>query len=483
MTDSHESSSIPEVGASRRLGNASVFVAGEIVSRLLAFAATAYLAIRLGPDPFGMVGFAFAVVTYLTVFVDSGFVDVGSRDVAALDDASEAARLGVGVTLVRTAVAIVCMAALVIAAPILEPDPVGQRIIVLTGLMIFVAAIDPAWIHKGLRRSVPVGISLVMRRLLYAIFVFVFIKGPDDVLRVPLAQAGGELIGVMWLGGALLASGVTFVDLRSGWSTFWAARPLMLAKLLRTSVVTADVVLLGLMATDREVGLYTADYRFCFLVMALAGSIQVAYLPDVTRPPVGPHQVAATRRHMELSSAVGIPVAVGGVLIAGPLLGLVFGGDYLPATAALQILLLSVGLLFVFAPLHNLLLARGQLGLETRAVAVAAGINLVLNLWWIPRYGIVGAAMATLVAEALILTLSAIAVRDAIPELSKPLARPILACVGMTAALLLVGPDRSPLLTIPVGVATYGAFLIWSGGLPADTQGVVGRLRSLMPRG
>lgn len=453
------------------------------MSRLLAFAATAYLATRLGPDPFGMVGFAFAVVTYLTVFVDSGFVDVGSREVAALDDATEAARLGVGVTLVRTAVAIVCMVGLVLAAPVLEPDPVGRQVLILTGLMIFVAAVDPAWIYKGLRRSVPVGISLVLRRLLYAIFVFTFIEGPDDVLRVPLAQAGGELIGVMWLGGALLASGITMVDLRRGWSTFWASRPLMLAKLLRTSVVTADVVLLGLMATASDVGLYTADYRFCFLVMALAGSIQVAYLPDVTRPSDGPRQIASARRHMELSSAVGTPIAVGGVLVAGPLLGLVFGADYLPATTALQILLLSVGLLFVFAPLHNLLLARGQLGLETRAVAVAAGINLLLNLWWIPHYGIAGAAMATLVAEALILALSAIAVRDALTELSKPLVRPLLACVAMTVVLLLLGPGRSPLLTIPVGVVTYAGCLIWIGGLPADTQGVVGRLRSLMPRG
>ena len=32
---------------------------------------------------------------------------------------------------------------------------------------------------------------------------------------------------------------------------------------------------------------------------------------------------------------------------------------------------------------------------------VATGVNIVLNLWWIPLYGIMGAALASLVSYAL----------------------------------------------------------------------------------
>ncbi len=100
--------------------------------------------------------------------------------------------------------------------------------------------------------------------------------------------------------------------------------------------------------------------------------------------------------------AVVLAVVIGGVawLVAAPLLRLLFGADYLPATSALRIL--AAGTIFVFAIwiLHAIAISanREQLLLKTGIVGLV--VNVGCNLYLIPRQGIDGAALATVIGEA-----------------------------------------------------------------------------------
>src|SRR3989338_9177639 len=55
---------------------------GAIVSRLVAFIGTTYLARTLGPAGFGIIGFAIAICGYLSIAVTAGFDNIGAREVA-----------------------------------------------------------------------------------------------------------------------------------------------------------------------------------------------------------------------------------------------------------------------------------------------------------------------------------------------------------------------------------------------------------------
>ncbi len=72
--------------ATLRIKNVLALSSGEFISSLISFAAIAYLAGTLGPEKFGILGFATAIVSFFSLFVDTGFADVGSRDVAPLTD-------------------------------------------------------------------------------------------------------------------------------------------------------------------------------------------------------------------------------------------------------------------------------------------------------------------------------------------------------------------------------------------------------------
>jgi O-antigen/teichoic acid export membrane protein len=106
-------------------------------------------------------------------------------------------------------------------------------------------------------------------------------------------------------------------------------------------------------------------------------------------------------RVLAASLALGVVLGAIAVWLAEPIIALLFGARYAPADAPLQIL--AAGALFVFGTwiLHA---AAISTNLDRRLLVttiVGLGTNVALNVALIPRWGISGAAWATVLAEAL----------------------------------------------------------------------------------
>lgn len=80
---------------------------------------------------------------------------------------------------------------------------------------------------------------------------------------------------------------------------------------------------------------------------------------------------------------------------AGPLIALLFGGEYGAARNALHLLLPGIVLLSVSRVLSNDIAARGRPEINMYAAAVTVVVNILGNILLIPGWGIAGAAVAT----------------------------------------------------------------------------------------
>jgi O-antigen/teichoic acid export membrane protein len=110
--------------------------------------------------------------------------------------------------------------------------------------------------------------------------------------------------------------------------------------------------------------------------------------------------IAMTGRVARLSTIV---AAVCAFLVAalGPILiRLVYGPAYGAAVSALRILVLEVVLAGLTYVLAQAFMALGRPGVVTLLQATGLAICIPLMLWWIPRFGIAGAAMALLCSTA-----------------------------------------------------------------------------------
>jgi O-antigen/teichoic acid export membrane protein len=105
------------------------------------------------------------------------------------------------------------------------------------------------------------------------------------------------------------------------------------------------------------------------------------------------------------SIALGIVLGAMAVGLASPIMVTLFGSRYAPGVLPLQIL--AGGALFVFGTwiLHAAAISTNLDRPLLVTTIVGLGTNVLLNIVFIPRWGISGAAWATVLAEALTVAL------------------------------------------------------------------------------
>jgi O-antigen/teichoic acid export membrane protein len=461
--------------SSGRIGR-SVFSlgAGQLVARAVAFAGTAYLSRTLGPAGFGTLGFATALVGYVGLAVTLGFNEIGAREIAGRP--SEARSIGRSVIALRLLMALGAYGILFVSVILWGPEPELRAVVLLTGLIFFPLSMDTSWVFKGLERNRPVGASVVVSQATFVALLFLFVSGPADLTRVPVAQVGGELLAAI----ALVLVATKSLDrspslgLRAGWKILRQSGHLALSRVLRTLIFTFDVLLLWFLVDSESVGYYVADYRLCFLLIVISDVVRESYLPRLVRSAgEGVESLAHwASRSMETTVAIGAPLVVGGILLAGPILELLFGAEYGAGGPALEVLLVSIGAIFLNTTVHNVLLAQHRLRPEMFLIGIATAANIGLNLILIPRFGIVGAAWATATSEVVILLGGLwLLYRVGVRIRFVPTVRSLLAASVMALAVTQLREILPVVFLVIAGGAVYVLSLAMLRGIPNDLRG------------
>ena len=189
-----------------------------------------------------------------------------------------------------------------------------------------------------------------------------------------------------------------------------ASAPFAASGLMATAYNRLDIVLVAALTTTFQASLYAPASRVQDALLLLPASIGAVALPVVAR---GWRDSPATvRRNVRRLSAVGFaitfPAALFVAIFAPSLLRVILGDDYAGAAGPVRILVWSVVLSAVSAPLIAGLAGIGRAGDATKAVAVALGTAVIAHLsldWW---WGATGAAVATFLREPAMLATAAL---------------------------------------------------------------------------
>ena len=177
-----------------------------------------------------------------------------------------------------------------------------------------------------------------------------------------------------------------------------------------------------------DTGLYAAAYRIVQLGIVPVGSVMQATHARFLQHEEGVRgqHLARAKRYAAVGGGYGLAFAIGIILVA-PLLPLVVGRDFEGSVQMVRWLSPIVLLRAVGSCSVNGLMGLGRVTLRTVLIAINAAFALVLYVVLIPRYGWEGAAIATVVSEALsvVMTWTALVVcqrRDdaALPDEDQP---------------------------------------------------------------
>ena len=358
----------------------------------------------LGDVEFGKFSFALALGTIFETLMDFGLHQVTIRAVAR--DRSQATALlhhTLGIKLVWTTGALV---ALVATATILRSEwDVRLACYLLGGSLVL----------RSYMLTIR-GVLQGLERFGWDSFVVVTDRAILLIVGVAALAAGGGLRSLAMA--FVVARGVALA--LSAWMThthlgglglrfdraIWrelqtTALPLGFFLVVLNLYSYVDAVMLGVMRTDVETGLYTAAYRV-YEGLSYAPSVIAAVLT----PRLSALFVTDRIRHRRLAlvglaGSTALAVAVGTVAyqFATPLMTRLFGEDFAPAAAPFRILCVGLGFVFAIWVLHAIAISvnRERLLLTTGIIGLV--VNVGLNFYLIPHQGASGAALATVAGE------------------------------------------------------------------------------------
>jgi O-antigen/teichoic acid export membrane protein len=496
LTTAEPATSHDEVAILARGG--IVGIVGTVLSQLSLFGVIAMLAGTSGTEDVGIYSEAFAIMTLLTIVVLVGFQTTLTRYVAEYLVAGETANIH---SITRIGIRVSCSLAVVVACA-LEMWP-GQ----IAGLL-------------GHSPDLAVCVRWVGLTLVPAVYLkssSAVIQGYNRLREVTLVtlivEPGARVIlsGLVFVIGGGVRACVAVMVISNLIAAIWSRRimrqllpvgthagsAVSVRRVLRFTLLTwsatmttnglvwGDTLLLAALSSDSDVGIYQVATRVVTLIASITVPIAAAFAPrvaDLVRRQDWSRLESGYRVTTLWCLRLCLPFLAAVAVYPSETLRL-FGAAF--ATGAAVSIVLTVGKLVDCGtgPCGVVLNMSSRAGTNALLNAAALGLNLGLNLWLIPRNGILGAAWAWTISL-IVLNLGRVAFVKRLLRLS-PWSRSLLVsllaiapCIGGAVALRFELSGLSLLLTGTILIIGLYAGLVWWAGLSEEDTVV---LNSLLP--
>lgn len=432
-------------GGRRLLAGLAALLTGEGLARLLVIAVGLTVARTLGPTSFGQLSFALSILALCAVVTDAGFTTYALREAVARPERRSS--LVVNATAVQLGVALLAAGILVVVG-LLAPLPVGSgRVVVALAPLLLAQAANTLYALQSVERFRAVAAVKVSREAVTTALAITLVLTTRQIVLVPVAMWTGFLVGDAICARLLVTAGdlrrasldrsVLRDLLHGGW-------PFLTNALLAQVVIGVDVIFLGALRGPRAAGVYAAAFQLAYYALLVAGIVTTSVFPQLTSRWSQDREAFArlVRRLLSLSMRISLPCATAAIVCAPWIMRIVFGKRFDDGAVVLSILVGLPVLGYYNTITGQALMAAGRARLHLLVIAMAAAGALISLAVLVPFYGPAGAAVATVVVEALsAVWLSILLPRylgvDTVPVVARELPGALLLCAALVGMRLL----------------------------------------------
>lgn len=383
--------------------NAGWLVLEKCIRWALGLTIGVWLARHLGPEAFGRLGLAQAVVAVFASLVFLGSEGIVVRELVRAGSGRQAILLtAVWLRVIGgTAGYLIALA----ATSFLDlPDQV-PALVAIAGLSLLAGAGDvlDLWFQaetQSRRAATSRTVGLVGSAVLRGILILTDAPLSAFAWAVVAESALTTLALIVAFPRGNLVASRTALD--ASWARAWLKEgwPNLISGLAMMAYMRVDRILLGTLDGERSVGLFNAAATCVEVWYILPTAIATAATPLLTRLRAGSSAdyLREIARLARILAAAGWLLALGLTLASPWLTGGLFGPAYREAAPALA--LLAWGLLFVFmgVAVSPWYLNEGLMVPAMWRHLIGAVLNVGLNVLFIPRWGPTGAAAATVLS-------------------------------------------------------------------------------------
>lgn len=374
-----------------------------------------YVSRILLPAGVGKVSFAASVVVYFSLFAQLGIPTYGIRTVAQnRDDKSKLSKKVIEISIINF---VMCTVVLILFGVMVFTVAYFREVkslYCILGITIITDSIGIEWLYKGLEKYTYIAIRSLVFKILAIIGIFLLVRSSEDYLVYALftvfASVGSNICNLFSVHKYVGIEKVNIQDVIKHIKPILIFFSMTVATTIYTNL---DNVMLGFMANEIEVGYYSTIVKLRMLVLSVVTALGGVLLPRASYY-IENHMYEAfykvSRKALHFIVLLAVPLTLFVMLIADKGIYILAGESFMPADRALRFIMPTV----ILVGISNLtgiqmLIPMNREKVVVKSVACGAVVDFVLNLFLIPKYFASGAALATTIAEIVVLAVQLLA--------------------------------------------------------------------------
>jgi O-antigen/teichoic acid export membrane protein len=376
----------------------------KIISVLLSLASVSLLTRYLGAEKYGWFTLVFTYISFFTTLADIGYNQTIVREYSRETERSNE----IYSTLFNFKLILIGFSILLALIGLLFFPYI---VTVKTAIIIGIAAVaisnlgsyGTSILQSQLRLDTVALLDIFVKAVTVA-FIAIFIHAQLSFYYIVASVLIGNIFGLI----------IEYFTIKE-WIVFkFSINKVLIKKILKISIpvgITAflsllyfkvDTLMLSLMRSAEEVGIYGLSYKVLENILMLWGLFMASIFPLLSKyhgnSSVTKYKNLLTKT-LSLLIGVSIVIIVCGNVFAPLVMRILGGSKFYSSMAPFKILLWAVPLLFLDNVFYNVILSFGKTKHLIVPLIISLIVNVLINLYAIPRYGYIGASYATVITE------------------------------------------------------------------------------------
>lgn len=367
----------------------------------------------LGASHYGKVSYANSIIQYLALLAMLGISNYAQREGPRFrddhDKINDFASQLFTVNVIATIISYIIMACLLVFSVKLRHY---RMLILVQSVIMILTTIGADWINQIYEDYFYMTVRYIIVEIIALGCLFIFVRSPEDYVRyafiMVMAAAGGNLFNIFYIKRYVH---LHFVPLTQCKEHLKPVFKLFFVNLAMVLYISSDITILGHYRDSKTVGVYSLASKIYSTIKNVINAVIMVAIPRLSFY-LGHHEQEEykqlIKKVLDYLLTCLLPVVCGLLILAKPIMLIVGGHEY--GGGAMPLSILSMALLFaslacLFSSGVLLLYKRDNVYLM--ATLISCLVNVGCNFIMIPLWGYNGAAITTLMAEAIMFIMSA----------------------------------------------------------------------------
>ena len=371
----------------------------------------------IGPVGIGKVNFAASIISYFSIIASLGISTYAIREAAKVrDDKTALSKFSKEIFTINAITTLIAYVLFFTALFCIPKFNEYRILLCISSSTILFTTIGMDWLYNALEEYAYITIRSIAFQIASIVLLYALVHTPEDYIIyggiTVFASVGSNILNFIHSKRYITFSNIHTLALKKHLKPIFLFFGMSVAIKIYTAL---DTTMLGLFTNDEQVGFYTAATKLNKIVLSVVTAIGAVMLPRLSYYIANRNKEDFTKlvyKGFDVLFLIAVPCTIGLLLVSKPATLVLSGKQYLPAIPVMQIMnpiVLIIGLsnyigIQIFMPL-------GKEKWTLYSVLAGAITNFAANFILIPKYQAFGAAVSTVIAEAMVTFIQIILLR------------------------------------------------------------------------